>query len=839
MKILIKKSPTANFETIEINDTPLGKGGQGAVHNITTSQYSADYCIKIYIRDAEKMHKKIEYMVTHPPQNIRDTSFRICWPTALVYNTYKEFIGYMMPLAFPKGHNLTILSVYRNKPLSQIKRYKDKVEWHNKYELDTPEGIINRVKMLCNIAIALHNIHSTGRYVLVDLKPENIDATGTGKVSIMDADSIQISENGRILHPATAYTPDYFAPEGKKIQQREDPFTLQCDYFAAAVCFYQILTGTHPYAGTVLKAPYDNCTELADCIANGLFAFGEKQKYISLPKDFNLQQNFYNLPSSIQALFKRAFGSKPENRPSMEEWGRTFHEVITGGVRVGASSVKRDKNTGIPIKITGVTFSDQKNDGTIIRDFGSRLYSDVTYLCTKATYTVINPVGKIDINYKIIDPKGNLVTNENTKGSLDASTKGTHTMEVGGWGNAKKTAYDVPGEYHIEFYYNGKCIYKNTFEIHDINLKIPTTPAPTPKTTTTTTRTSLPFVINKVTFRDIDTNGKERRPEGSQLYTDVQYLAPKIYFDVKRSVANGQIGFKITSPSGRVITSNASSAGYYNSKIGLDNVGNGYSQHMTSWGNNSGNVYNEAGTYKVEIFYEGTRVYTTSVQLAQKGGKTTTKPTTTTKSRETGPNGWQRLNAAIINSGEWIEDHVDDISNPSVWTIIFGIIGGLGLLIGAIETGSVFWGIVVGVIGVGIGIYIVAFGGVIMGFIVGIILRIIRYIFYNIYTLLAVIIITLGVIFAPAISDFADSLSSPTTTSQSYSAPSSNTRTYYCTANEYLTVRSEPYGDAAEIGKITRGKSVQVYEISDGWARINYNNTEGYVRANFISTSRP
>lgn len=125
MTILIKKSTTANFEAIEINDTPLGKGGQGAVHNITTSKYSADYCIKIYIRDAEKMHKKIEYMVTHPPQIIRDTSFRICWPIALAYNTKKEFVGYMMPLAFPKGHDLTILSVYRNKPLSQLKRFKD------------------------------------------------------------------------------------------------------------------------------------------------------------------------------------------------------------------------------------------------------------------------------------------------------------------------------------------------------------------------------------------------------------------------------------------------------------------------------------------------------------------------------------------------------------------------------------------------------------------------------------------------------------------------------------------------------------------------------------------
>ena len=238
MTILIKKSTTANFETIEINDTPLGKGGHGAVHNITTSKYSADYCIKIYIRDAEKMHKKIEYMVTHPPQIIRDTSFRICWPIALAYNTKKEFVGYMMPLAFPKGHDLTILSVYRNKPLSQLKRFKDKVEWHNKYELDTSEGIINRVKMLCNIAIALHTIHSTGRYVLVDLKPENIDATGAGKVSIMDTDSIQISENGKILYPATAFTPEYFAPEGKELKRLNRPFTLQCDYFAAAICFY-------------------------------------------------------------------------------------------------------------------------------------------------------------------------------------------------------------------------------------------------------------------------------------------------------------------------------------------------------------------------------------------------------------------------------------------------------------------------------------------------------------------------------------------------------------------------------------------------------------------------
>lgn len=492
MTILIKKSATANFETIEINDTPLGKGGQGAVHNIITSKYSADYCIKIYIRDAEKMHKKIEYMVTHPPQIISDTSFRICWPIALAYNTKKEFVGYMMPLAFPKGHDLTILSVYRSKPLSQLKRFKDKVEWHNKYELDTSEGIVNRVKMLCNIAIALHTIHSTGRYVLVDLKPENIDATGAGKVSIMDTDSIQISENGKILYPATAFTPEYFAPEGKELKRLNRPFTLQCDYFAAAICFYQILTGTHPYSGTVLKSPYDNCTEIADCISNGLFAFGEKQKYIDLPSAFNLQQNFYNLPSTIQGLFKRAFGSQASKRPTMEEWGRTFHEIIRGGIKVGPSVVKRD-TAGIPLKITNLTFADEDYEGNEIRSSGSKLYNDTTYLVTYLSYTVLNNVGNVDIYYKIIDPNGVLVTNTNTKGVLELTAKGSYTKRLGGWGNKNKTAYSTPGEYNIEFYYKGKCLYKSKFTIHESLPKkssdtIPSIPLPH---YTPTTKTSI------------------------------------------------------------------------------------------------------------------------------------------------------------------------------------------------------------------------------------------------------------------------------------------------------------------------------------------------------------
>ena len=694
MTILIKKSTTANFETIEINDTPLGKGGQGAVHNITTSKYSADYCIKIYIRDAEKMHKKIEYMVTHPPQNIRDTSFRICWPTALAYNTKKEFVGYMMPLAFPKGHDLTILSVYRSKPLSQLKRFKDNVEWHNKYELDTSEGIVNRVKMLCNIAIALHTIHSTGRYVLVDLKPENIDATGAGKVSIMDTDSIQISENGKILYPATAFTPEYFAPEGKELKRLNRPFTLQCDYFAAAVCFYQILTGTHPYSGTVLKSPYDNCTEIADCISNGLFAFGEKQKYIDLPSAFNLQQNFYNLPSTIQGLFKRAFGSQASKRPTMEEWGRTFHEIIRGGIKVGPSVVKRD-TAGIPLKITNVTFSDEDYEGNEIRSSGSKLYNDTTYLMTYLSYTVLNNVGNVDIYYKIIDPNGVLVTNTNTKGVLELTAKGSYTKCLGGWGNKNKTAYSTPGEYNIEFYYKGKCLYKSKFTIHE----------------------SLP----------------------------------------KKS--------SDTIPS-----------------IPLPN-------------------------------------YT---------------PTTKNSMRFSGGL-WRRMNNAIQGFGEWIDDIIDSASNPVVWTIIIGIIGAIGLIAAAISTDSIFWGIVVVFFGLGIGYYVVFIGGTVISIVARFILYIFRYLFYNIYTVILAILITVGVIIGPRINELFDNRSGAKTVVVAPKVNTEVTTTYYCTASDVLNIRSSPNKDARVIGTIRRGQSVQVYSIVDGYAKFKYGSGYGYASIKYLN----
>ena len=837
MKVYIKKSSSANFEHIDIKDIPLGKGGQGAVHNILSPAYSAEYCIKIYIREPEKSFEKIKYMVENQPQGIKDNpNFRICWPTALVYDTNKKFIGYMMPLAFPKGHDLTIISVYQRRPLAEIKRYKKYTEWHGKYELDSPVGIQNRIKMLCNVAIALHCIHTTGKYVLVDLKPENIDATGTGKVSIMDTDSIQISEHGKILHPATAFTPDYFAPEGKSIQKRGLPFPVECDYFAAAVCFYQILTGTHPYAGTVLRPPYDKFTTLDECIAEGLFPFGPLKKYIDLPKGFNLQQNFFNLPQPVQELFIRAFGKDASQRPSMEEWGKTFFGLIKNNIKVGASTVKRDTTTITPIKIVGVQYSNEDQSGKVIRSVGTPIYNDTQYLCPHITYQVLRAAGKVDIHYKIISPEGNSSTNDKTFGTIELKNTGTYTSSLGGWGSPSKKSYSKAGLWTIEFYYSGKCIYRTKFEVCKVGTSAP---PPRPATPVTTSTSAAPFKITNMQFSDQTKDCRIITGYGSKLTTGISYLTPRVTIQSGATPGKYEIGVKIIGPTGNIISRNNGKDVYttnLNINAGSTTIG------ISGWGNESKSTYNTPGTYHISLYYNGNCVYTTHLTIdrpgSSSGGSSGGSTYTPKRSSYSSEGSWKKISAFVSSIGDWFDDKADDWSDSDDWEKIVHIVGGIILVIAAFGCGSILGGAAILIIGGIIG-YI---GSSILAFVfsmaTGLIMRALSYVFYNIWTLILTLVIICGITIAPHLGELdLDSVKSKVKTEQ----VANNTKTswYYCTSSDVLNVRKRPYSDSEVIGVLQPKQAVEVYGRDNGFAKIKFEGGIGYASLKYLSKEKP
>ena len=163
---------------IELATSEISSGGQGRIFKIQNPGFFHGYCAKIYkdANHASSNREKIEYMVVNKPTNKDMANIRICWPKYIIYNNQSEFCGYLMPLAFDGSRDLKIIEIYSvGKTIEQ--KYPKFPEWHKKYELDTPQGFINRIKMLHNWALATEIIHNSGKYIIVDLKPENVLAT--------------------------------------------------------------------------------------------------------------------------------------------------------------------------------------------------------------------------------------------------------------------------------------------------------------------------------------------------------------------------------------------------------------------------------------------------------------------------------------------------------------------------------------------------------------------------------------------------------------------------------------------------------------------------------------
>ena len=58
-------------------------------------------------------------------------------------------------------------------------------QWHSTYDRGSQRGIISRLKLCVNIIAAVNMIHIGNKYIIVDLKPQNLLITSSGKVSII------------------------------------------------------------------------------------------------------------------------------------------------------------------------------------------------------------------------------------------------------------------------------------------------------------------------------------------------------------------------------------------------------------------------------------------------------------------------------------------------------------------------------------------------------------------------------------------------------------------------------------------------------------------------------
>lgn len=324
---------THTGETITLAPQSFGTGGEGAVFQIdSSSSYRQGYCAKLYHKALQRdtkdvqalnaLEQKIKYMVANPPEMVSSGMWILSWPVAVLYDSSKRFVGMIMPLAFEKSIKLSMLITNTKKPAKALKgfwRNWTDLDWE-RFDVSRPEGLLGRLKLIANICLPIHMTHSRGGYVFVDLKPENILVNGKGQVSICDMDSIQISEQGRVLFPASAHTPDY-SPVDKI---KNGCFEVSWDRFSLSVIIYKLLFLIHPFTGTC-HSPYDKCEDLVSMIENALYPHGSNKKHFKVVHKFH--NNLMRCPAVVQDFFLRSFDKekgwkKPDMRPSAEDWGR-------------------------------------------------------------------------------------------------------------------------------------------------------------------------------------------------------------------------------------------------------------------------------------------------------------------------------------------------------------------------------------------------------------------------------------------------------------------------------------------------------------------------------------
>ena len=185
--------------TIELDDAPLSGGGQGNVYRISYPYELSQHCAKLYKTEkhAKESESRLKYMINNRPAYTEMQKIRICWPDYLLYSKNREFVGYIMPLAFKGSRDLKIIETYTfNQTIAQ--KYPKYKTW-NKFDYSDKDGFIRRLKMMKNWALAVDIIHKTQKYVLIDIKPENVLATDTGLISIVDTDSFQINDGYNVF----------------------------------------------------------------------------------------------------------------------------------------------------------------------------------------------------------------------------------------------------------------------------------------------------------------------------------------------------------------------------------------------------------------------------------------------------------------------------------------------------------------------------------------------------------------------------------------------------------------------------------------------------------------
>lgn len=192
---------------------------------------------------------------------------------------------------------------------------------------------------------------------------------------------------------------------------------------------------------------------------------------------------------------------------------------------------------------------------------------------------------------------------------------------------------------------------------------------------------------------------------------------------------------------------------------------------------------------------------------------------------------WDQFNDFVIGIGNFFANNSETIMGVMIWIVgAIGAIYAIIALIGIWSNNNFIVATIITILGGGLLYWAFLFVIGVLYWVLSVTMAVLRFIFYNAYTLLLVIGICVGLVWYNNRDSQSSSVQSePVRSSVVTEVPT----TYRCTAT-VLNVRSEPNTEAPIIGQLHKGSIVVVYNMNAGFAHIKYKNTRGWVSAMYL-----
>ena len=309
----------------QLDSKKMSDGGEGTIYRVLSG--SAKTVAKIY-KDGltnRELEEKLKYMVDRQPSS--SVLNQVAWPLDVIYDTNKQFLGFVMPM----------LSI--NAELGDI----------YKYPSQTDISAHQKLLIARNICVVIAEVHKAG-YVFGDFNPRNIGVDKDNcTVAFLDTDSYHIIDNGqRLEYRCKVGCDGYIAPELLKScddfkannPKEKDvyakvtlpSFTKETDCFALAIHVFKLMmNGFTPFSGIAERASASQASPGIgnDAIRRNNYCFkpGLKPLAAAVPQ-------LDAFTEDIADYFTRAFmvlgKIDPTQRPTAIEWRNALDKYING-----------------------------------------------------------------------------------------------------------------------------------------------------------------------------------------------------------------------------------------------------------------------------------------------------------------------------------------------------------------------------------------------------------------------------------------------------------------------------------------------------------------------------